>query len=167
MAPVHQPFGRCNMIAAAYFALSLLAGQTTTVHRHVGGWTIKATTDRFTKAVTCSMTKGRVAFRQDVLIFHLSRLTDTSDAYFRVDAGPVRSVREATYDDQRRGYYRDGGSLANPSAGEVALPSFYVTGAKWVYVRETPRNELSWFDVSRFAEALALARTMKCPDIGP
>jgi hypothetical protein len=167
MAPVQQPIGHWNMIAAAYFALNLLAGQTTTVHRHVGGWTVKATTDRFTRAVTCSMTKGRVEFRKDVLIFHLGGLADTSDAYFRVDAGPVRSVRDATYDDQRRGYYRDGGPLANPSAGEVALPSFYVTGAKWVYIRETPRNDLSWFNVSRFADALALARAMKCPDTGP
>jgi hypothetical protein len=155
------------MLAAAYLALHLLAGQTTTVHRHVGGWTVKATTDRFTKGVTCSMTKGRVEFRKDVLIFHLGGLADTSDAYFRVDTGPVRSVREATFDDQRRGYYRNGGSLANPSAGEVALPSFYVTGAKWVYIRETPRNDLSWFDVSRFADGLVLARTLNCPDIGP
>lgn len=156
-----------DMLAAAYFALSLLAGQTKTVHRHVGGWTVKVTTDRFTKAVTCQMTKGRVEFRNDVLIFHLSRLADSSDADFRVDGGPVRSVREATYDDQRRGYFRDGGPLANPSNGEVALPSFYVTGARRVYIRENPRNPVNWFDVSRFADALALARAMKCPDIGP
>jgi hypothetical protein len=155
------------MIAAAYFSLSLLAAQTGTVHRHVGGWTLKVSTDSFTGAVACSMTKGRVEFRNDVLIFHLSRLDDTSDAVFRVDGGPVRSVREATYDDERRGYYRDGGPLENPSAGKVALPSFYVTGAKWVYIRETPRNDISWFDVSRFADALAVARSMKCPDIGP
>ncbi len=86
---------------------------------------------------------------------------------FRIDDGPARSVHEATYDDQRRGYYRRGGPLENPLAGEVALPSFYVTGAKWVYIRETPRNDLSWFDVSHFAEALALARSESCPDIGP
>jgi hypothetical protein len=157
-----------DMIAAALFALSLFeAPQTHTVYRHVGGWTVKATTDRFTKAVTCSIRKGRVAFRNDVLIFHLGEYADTSEAVFRVDDGPARSVHDATYDDQRRGYYRRGGPLENPSAGEVALPSFYVTGAKWVYIRETPRNDLSWFNVSHFAEALALARSENCPDIGP
>jgi hypothetical protein len=156
------------MIAAAYLALTLFgSGQTSTVHRHLAGWTVNVTTDRFTKAQTCSIAKGKVEFRQDVLIFHLSRLDDTANAYFRVDDGPARSVREATYDDQRRGYYRSGGPLENPSAGEVALPSFYVAGAKWVYIRATPRNDLSWFDVSRFADALALARTMNCPGIGP
>lgn len=156
------------MIAAAYLALTLFgSGQTSTIHRYVGGWTVKATSDRFTKIVTCSIAKGHVEFRKDVLIFHLSRLDDTTNAFFRVDDGPPRSVREATYDDQRRGYYRSGGPLENPSAGLVALPSFYVTGAKWVYIRATPRNDLSWFNVSRFADALALARAMKCPDIGP
>jgi hypothetical protein len=156
------------MIAAAYLALTLFgSGQTSTVHRHVGGWTVAATSDRFTKAVSCAVSKGHVEFRNDVLIFHLSRLDDTTNAFFRVDDGPARSVREATYDDQRRGYYRNGGPLENPSAGVVALPSFYVAGAKWVYIRATPRNDLSWFNVSRFADALALARTLQCPDIGP
>jgi hypothetical protein len=156
------------MIAAALFALSLFdAPQTHTVQRHVGGWTVKVTTDRFTKGLSCSVSKGRVAFRNDVLIFHLSEYADVSDATFRVDGGPVRSVHEATYEDQRRGYYRRGGPLENPSAGEVALPSFYVTGAKWVYIRGQLRNGLSWFDVSHFADALALARSENCPDIGP
>ena len=156
------------MIAAAYLALNLFgAGQTSTVHRHVGGWIVKVTTDRFTKAETCQLAKGHVEFRKDVLIFHLSRLDDTSNAYFRVDDGPARSVREATYEDQRRGYYRSGGPVENPSSGLVALPSFYVTGAKWVYIRATPRNDLSWFSVSRFADALARARSMNCPVIGP
>ena len=156
------------MIAAAFLALSLFgSGQTDTVHRHVSGWTVRVTSDHFTKEVSCSMSKGRVAFHNDVLVFHLGEFADTSDAVFRVDGGPVRSVHEATYDDQRRGYYRNGGPLENPSAGQVALPSFYVTGAKYVYIRETPRNGLSWFDVSGFADALAAARAMKCPDIGP
>jgi hypothetical protein len=156
------------MIAAALFALSLFdAPQTHTVRHHVAGWTVKVTADRFTKGVSCAVSKGKVAFRNDVLIFHLHDYADTSDAMFRVDGGPVRSVHEATYEDQRRGYYRSGGPLENPSGGEVALPSFYVTGAKWVYIRETPRDYLSWFDVSHFADALALARSLNCPGIGP
>ena len=156
------------MIAAALFALSLFdAPQTHTVHRHVSGWTVRVTTDRFTKGVSCSVSKGKVRFQGDVLIFHLGEYADVTNAMFRVDGGPVRSVHEATYDDQRRGYYRKDGPLENPSGGEVALPSFYVTGAKWVYIRETPRDYLSWFDVSHFTDALALARSEGCPDIGP
>src|ERR1700733_6847084 len=148
------------MIAAAYLALSLFgAGQTDTVHRHVGGWTVRVTTDRFTKGGSCSVTKGRVAFRNDVLVFHLGEYANTSDAVFRVDGGPVRSVHEGTYDDQRRGYYRSGGPLEKPAGGAGALPSFYVTGAKSVYIREKLRDGRSWFDVSHFADALALARS--------
>lgn len=163
------------MIAAALLALSLFGGrhtlleqsQTTTIHRHVGGWTVKQTRDRFTQAVSCSMSKGRVEFRDDVLIFHSNPDDDTSDAVFKVDGGPVRSVREATYEDQRRGYFRDGGPLENPSAGEVALPPFYAAGASWVLIRPTPRHPANSFDVRYFAEALALARSLNCPGIGP
>ena len=156
------------MIAAALLAFSLFGGgQMKTAHRHVGGWVVDATTDRFTKTVTCTIGKGWVSFANDVLIFHLGRRADTDDADFRIDGGPARSVREATYEDQRRGYYRSGGSLENPSAGEVALPSFYVAGAKRVYIRAAPGRTIESFDVRRFADALTLARQMNCPGVGP
>ena len=156
------------MIAAAVLALSLFApAQTATIHRYVGGWTVKLMRDRFTGAVSCSMNKGRVEFRRDVLVFHGDSRADTDDAVFRIDGGPARSVREATYDDQRHGYFRDAGPLENPSAGQVALPSFYVTGASWVYIRANPRRSPERFDVRRFPDALTLARAMKCPGVGP
>jgi hypothetical protein len=163
-----------DMIAAAVLALGLFGSgalfdpaQSATVHRRVGGWTVKLARDRFTGAVSCWMNKGRVEFRGDVLVFHADSDVDTDDAVFRIDGGPGRSVREATYEDQRRGYFRDGGPLENPSSGKVALPSFYVTGAKWVYIRANPRRSPVAFDVRRFADALALARSMNCPGIGP
>jgi hypothetical protein len=163
-----------DMIAAAVFALGLFGSgallepaQTATTHRHVGGWTVKLVRDRFTGGISCSMSKGRVELRSDVLVFHGDSHADTDDAVFRIDGGPARSVREATYDDQRHGYFRDGGPLENPSAGKIALPSFYVTGAKWIYIRANPRRSPQAFDVRGFADALTLARTMKCPDVGP
>ncbi|HLY80199.1 MAG TPA: hypothetical protein VKQ70_12530 [Caulobacteraceae bacterium] len=156
------------MIAAAFLALHLFDSiQTTTVHRHVRGWSVTARSDKFTKGVTCSVDNGRMEFRDDVLIFHLGRRAVTTDAVFRVDGGAVRSVHEATYDDQRRGYVRRGGPLENPSDGDVALPSFYVAGAKYVYIRPWRTASIRWFDVSGFPDALALARRMNCPDIGP
>jgi hypothetical protein len=75
-------------------------------------------------------------------------------------------VRDATYEDERRGFYRHGGP-ANPSAGEVTLPSYYVTGAKWVYIRANPHRAPDAFDVRRFSDALAPAPAEKCPDVGP
>lgn len=156
------------MIAATMLALSLFgAHQTITRHHHVGGWTVRVVWDRFTGDISCTVRKGRVELQNDVLIFHSPEWTDTSDAIFRIDGGPARSVHEATYEDQRRGYYRQGGPLANPSAGEVALPTYYVTGAKLVWIRPDARQEPWHFDVSRFADALALARSWKCPGLGP
>jgi hypothetical protein len=162
------------MIAATLVALALFGepqslferGQTTTHHHHVGGWTVRVIWDRFTGETSCTVRKGRVELQNDVLIFHAPEEVDTSDAVFRIDGGPARSVHEATYEDQRRGYYRNGGPLENPSAGEVALPTYYVTGAKWVYIRANPRRAPDAFDVRNFPEALALARSLKCPGLG-
>ena len=156
------------MIAATMLALSLFsAHQTITRHHHVGGWTVRVIWDRFTGDISCTVRKGRVELQNDVLVFRSPEWVDTSDAIFRIDAGPARSVHEATYEDQRRGYYRHGGPLANPSDGEVALPTYYVTGAKYVWIRPDVRQEPWRFDVSRFADALALARSEKCPGLGP
>jgi hypothetical protein len=163
------------MIVATLIALSLFGeraslferGQTITRHHHVGGWTVRVMWDRFTGDIDCTVRKGPVELKNDVLVFHGPPWTDTTDAVFRIDGGPARSVHEATYDDQRRGYYRNGGPLENPSAGEVALPTYYVTNAKWIYIRADAKRAPDAFDVRRFPEALALARAQKCPGLGP
>ena len=157
------------MIVASLLALSLFGHpllepvQTTTKDRHVGGWTVRVTWDRFTGHTECTLRKGQVELQKDVLVFHSAKWIDTADALFRIDGGAVRNVHEATYEDERRGYYRDGGPLENPSRGEVALPTSYLTGAKWVYIRTNPNRAPDAFDVRGFSDALALARAQKCP----
>jgi hypothetical protein len=162
------------MIVAALVAISLFGGsslldaaQTTTRHYHLDGWTVRVIWDRFTGAASCTVRKGRVELIDDVLLFHSTSRVDTSDAVFRIDGGPARSVREATYADQRRGYYRNGGPLENPSAGLVALPSYYAANASWVYIRADVRRAPDGFDVRGLPQALALARSQKCPGLGP
>jgi hypothetical protein len=163
------------MIVAALVALSLFgqpagpfgAHQSITRHYHARGWTVRVVWDRFTGEISCTVRKGRVELQNDVLIFQGPSDVDTNDAEFRIDGGPARSVREATYEDQRRGYYRNGGSLENPSGGAVAIPSHYVTGAKWVYIRADIRHTPDAYDVRGFPDALALARSQKCPNLGP
>jgi hypothetical protein len=163
------------MIAASLVALVLFGerqsffehGQTITQHHHVAGWTVRVIWDRFTGETSCTVRKGHVELKDDVLVFHSPTWVDTSDAVFRIDGGPARSVHEATYEDQRRGYYRSGGPVENPSAGEVALPSYYVTHAEWVYIRAGAGRAPEGFDVRGFPAALALARSEKCPNLGP
>jgi|HubBroStandDraft_1064217.scaffolds.fasta_scaffold51106_2 hypothetical protein len=163
------------MIAAALVALSLIGdqpflahGQTITRHHHVGGWTVRVIWDRFTGKIDCTVRKGHVELQNDVLIFHEDQwAADTTDAVFRIDAGSPRNVHDVTYEDQRRGYYRNGGPLENPSAGEVALPTYYVVGASWVYIRANVKRAPDAFDVRNFADALAAARHWKCPGLGP
>jgi hypothetical protein len=164
-----HPLGRSRlMIVATMLALALFGGhQTITRHHQVGGWTVSVVWDRFTGEISCTVRKDDVELQNDVLVFHSPAWVDTSDAIFRIDGGAARSVHEATYEDQRRGYYREGGPLANPSRGEVALPTHYVTNAKWVWIRPDGRHAPDGFDVRRFPDALELARAEKCPGLGP
>ena len=161
------------MIVASLLALGLLShpllepGQIVVKVHRVSGWTVQVSRDRFTARTGCTLRKGQVELQKDVLIFHSPSLVDTADAMFRVDGGPARSVHEATYDDERRGYFRNGGPLENPTGGEVALPAFYVTDAKWVYVRANPERAPDAFDIRGLSDAVALARKEQCPDLEP
>ena len=86
------------MIAAALaVALSARAPRDRIVHRHlsVAGWDIRLYHDTFTDTVTCTLTTKTMRFHRDLVIFHLGRDVDTSDAYFRIDRAPARRATEA------------------------------------------------------------------------
>jgi len=156
------------MIAAALLALTLFGHpQVRETTRHVGGWTLRIDKDAFTGQASCWIGKQDIEFQRDSLVFHLGHETDTSDAYFRVDDGAVRSVRETTLEDERRGVYRNGGPLENPSGGLVALPAPDLAGARRVYIRATPRHMPRVFDVSRLADVLAAGDRAGCANIAP
>lgn len=156
------------MIAASLIALSLFGhwphAQTITQTRKAADWTIRITRDTFTDRISCSLSKRDIRFERDSLVFDLGRESDTGDAYFRVDDGAARSVREAALEDDRHGFYRNGGPIENPSGGEVVLPASYIDGAKRVSIRTSVRHSPRVFDVSRFAAALAAARAAGCGD---
>jgi hypothetical protein len=154
------------MLVVTLVALSLLGQwphRQTVVHvERTGDWTTRITHDTFTGQTSCSLAKHDIHFERDSLVFYLGRRSDIGDADFRIDDGPARSVREASLDDDRRGFFRDGGPIDNPSDGKVVLPSSYMTGAKLVYIRISPRYQPRVFDISRFEAALAAARAAGC-----
>ncbi len=154
------------MIAAMLAALALFGqgahNQTSVDTKKVGDWTIQISRDTFTGQIQCSLTKRDIRFDRDSLIFRLGVRSDTDDAYFRIDDGAARSVREATLEDDRHGFYRDGGPIENPSDGEVVLPARYLVGARRVAIRTSSKHQPRVFDVSRFAPALAAASAAGC-----
>jgi hypothetical protein len=156
------------MLAAAVFALSLLGqgdqAQIAVKTLKIGDWTAKIRSDQFTGEVSCSLVGRRMSFHRDTLVFHLGRGVDTSQAFFRVDRGPVRSVREPRLENETHGFFLDSGPIGNPSGGEVALPLSVVKDAKQVYVRASPRYPPRAFDLGRFTEALFAAKAAGCKD---
>jgi hypothetical protein len=157
------------MLQPTLLALSLFLSwpfggghQVTTQIRRSGDWTIRATHDAFTGRTSCSLSKHAIRFERDSLIFSLGRETDASDAYFRIDGGAARSVREAALEDERNGFFRNGGPIENPSGGEVVLPAAYVTGATQVAIRVSDHQAPRVFSVVGFSAALAEAKTAGC-----
>ena len=156
------------MLAAAVLALSILGSddhaQIVTRSVKVGDWTARVRSDQFTGEVSCSLAGRRISFHRDTLVFHLGRDVDTSQAFFRIDGGPVRSVREPRLENETHGFFLDSGPIANPSGGEVALPLSIIQGAREVYVRPSPRYQPRAFDLGQFSEALAAAKAAGCKD---
>ena len=156
------------MLAAALLALSILGSgdhaQIVTRSVRVGEWTAKVRSEQFTGETSCSLAGRGVSLHRDTLVFHLGRDIDTSQAFFRIDGGPVRSVREPRLENETHGFFLDSGPIANPSGGEVALPLSIIQGAKQVFVRASPRYQPRAFDLGRFAEALAAAKAAGCKD---
>jgi hypothetical protein len=156
------------MLAAAALALSIFGhrddGQIATRTLKLGEWTATIRADRFTGAVSCVLDARRMHFARDTLTFRLGGDVDTSNAYFRIDAGAAHSVREARFENETHGVFQDRGPIGNPSDGEVALPASVVRGAKQVLIRASPKQPPQAFDVSRLADALAAAKAGGCPD---
>lgn len=156
------------MLAAAVFALSILGSrddaQVATRTLRLGDWTARVRTDRFTGEITCALDGPRMSFHRDTLVLRLGRGADTSQAFFRIDDGSVRSVREPKLENETHGFFLDSGPVENPSGGKVALPLSALNGAKIVYARASVRHPPRAFDVSRLAEALAAAKSAGCKD---
>jgi len=129
---------------------------------HKADWIVNIRRDNFTKLTTCSLKTRTVEFHSGFVVFHLGPSVDTDDAYFRIDDGPARSVREATREDQALGYFSGHGPIDNPSGGEVALPRAYLDGASRVTIRATPRSRPRQFDLSQLPVALAAAKAGGC-----
>jgi hypothetical protein len=156
------------MLTAGLLALAMLGsrGDDQVAVRSVrtGAWVAKVRTDRFTGEVSCSLRGPDMSFHRDTVVFELGRHVDSAQAFFRIDGGAARSVREPRLQNETHGFFLDSGPVDNPSGGRVALPYSLVQGAKAVLVRANPRREPHAFDVSGLADALAAAKAAGCKD---
>jgi hypothetical protein len=156
------------MLTVGLLALAMLGArgddQISVRTVHSGAWTAQVQTDRFTGEISCRLRGPRMSFHRDTVVFELGRHVDTAQAFFRLDAGPARSVREPRLQNETHGFFLDSGPVDNPSGGRVALPYSLVQSAKSVLVRANPRRDPRAFDVSGLADALAAAKAAGCKD---
>ncbi|MGI9170110.1 MAG: hypothetical protein ACR2FH_08050 [Caulobacteraceae bacterium] len=130
----------------------------------VGAWRIGVYHDTFTGAVSCSLRTNRIHYRSETLIFRLGRGVETTHAVFRLDGGTPRPVAEAFHIDEARGFFPRRGWIDDPAGGDVALPRTYFPKVKRLWIRASPASQPQFFNVSRFAEALAGARAAGCAE---
>jgi hypothetical protein len=143
--------------------LGLGASWITTRHYARGGWYLAVQKDRFSGQTTCTITTGRVSLVRDTLIFRLGRNALTADAHFRVDGGPVRSVREVLALDEARGFFPDRGWIEDPSESEVAIPVSYAQDARAVWIQANPRSTPRAFRLGGLGYILRAAAGLGCP----
>ncbi len=153
-------------LAMASFFYQPHSGPPAATHRLYGvdGWRIGVRHDTFTGAVTCSLEARSIYYKSDTLIFRTRRGADTNHAMFRIDEGPARPVAEAFHEDEAHGIFPQRGFIDDPAGGDVALPASYVAGKRRLWIRVSPKMYPRYYDISRFAEALAGARAAGCTD---
>ena len=133
--------------------------------RRVGAWTVRERTDRFTHRATCAVARPRVRYARQALVLQLPGRLDTSAAVYRIDDGPVISVREDAMELARLGFALHDDDLANPSGGLVTVPPRRLAGARTIRVEVEPRGAVYSFKVDGLASALDGAARLGCgPD---
>ena len=151
----------------AFLLLPPLFGHGAPDHatRRVGAWTVREQTDRFTHRSTCAVVRPRVRYERQALVLQLPARLDTSAAVYRIDDGPVISVRDDATELARLGFALHDDDLANPSGGRVTVPARRLTGARMVRVEVKPRGAVYSFKVDGLTSALDAAARLGCgPD---
>jgi hypothetical protein len=165
------------MLLTAVVTLSLVSHLPHWPHRHgeaaaahashrlykLGPWLIAVDPDRFAGTIGCQLHTRDVSLRQDTLIFRVAPDGDTTAAVFRVDSGPPRRVAEAFDTVEAPGFFPQRGWVVDPNGGEAVLPVAYVSGARVVAIRVSPKQHPRLFKVARLSEAEAAARGLGCP----
>jgi len=127
------------------------------------GWFVSVQHDRFSGKTACRITTDKVVLNRDTLLFKMGTDALTADAHFRVDNGPVKSVREVLALDEARGFFPDRGWIEDPSENRVAIPLSYAHHADTVWIRANSQTDPRGFKVRGLDYVLKSAAELGCP----
>ena len=129
---------------------------------HIGAWTVRARTDRFTHGASCEVLRPHVRYERQAVVLQLPRRVDTSAAVYRIDDGPLISVGVDAMELARLGFALHGDDLANPSGGRVIVPARRLVEAQAIRVEARPHGAVYRFEVGGLASALDAAAGLGC-----
>ncbi len=137
-------------------------GETHRERSQIGAWTLRVESDQFAARQICQLSRPRVDYHRQALVFHLSSRADTANAVYRIDDGPPRAVRSDAMDLARLGFALYNDDLTNPSGGLVRIPRQRIMDAREVSIQAKAMAAPVKFRIDGFGAALDAARAAGC-----
>jgi len=140
---------------------------TTTKTYGVGEWVLVVKTDSFRQTSRCTISNhhGRdpdVTIADGMVSFHLGGGTDVSDAWYRLDGGPPRAVRDDYAALIAQGAFAEAERLDNPSGGVVRLPLASLGRAGTAAFQVTRASQLKQFKLGNMRPVSDAAERSGC-----
>ena len=129
---------------------------------HVDGWTLTTRLDRFAGERSCSLSRGRIDYQRQALVFHLPARTDTAAALYRIDGAAPVPARADEAELAGLGFTLHNDDLDNPSGGLVRIPAHRLAGAGEVRIEPAAGRRPVKFKIGGLAAALDAARQAGC-----
>ena len=129
---------------------------------HIAGWTLRVQRDDFAERVTCQLSKPKVSYSREALVFQLSLPSDTSGAVYRIDGGSPALARDDAVELVRLGFALHNDDLDNPSGGLVRIPARRLLDSRVVNIEIKSNHRPATFKIEGLREALAAATKAGC-----
>jgi len=161
------------MTASVSLALALLGLHAPSVHlpwphssevSQVGGWTLKVHLDRFAGERSCTLSRGRIDYQRQALVFRFSSRIDTTAALYRIDKAEPVAVRADEAELARLGFALHNDDLDNPSGGIIRIPAHRLASAGEVQIEAAPGRKPIKFKIGGLDAALDAARKAGCAE---
>ena len=156
------------MLKVFVTALAIFGSYATTLHKSTvksAGWTISVRRDSFVGATTCEARRGAVQLKNATALFAFGPDVDTSEAVYRIDAGPAHSVNDVAFRLRTMGAPQTLEPIGNPSRGLVVLLAADLMAAQNVWIRPSPKVAPRRFSVSGLSAVAEREAALACAAI--